>query len=262
MKTPLIDHLHRAGLSHNEAIVYDTLLRCGAATPATIADKAHINRTTTYRILEHLSIKGLVSSLHKKHKLYFQAEGGNALQLYTRNQIDIAERALMASQKITPDIEELLRMSSYTSQVKFFEGKEGIKHIFMDHIAQEHAYEMLGFSNVKNITTFLGASFIKKYIDRKIALGVTSRGIFPDDEQDLGYVPRAYARAPKKLRPLIRTIPSELFPFESELTIYGDHGVSMVSVHHNELVGIIIEDMTMHNMMKMIFELAWKGAGT
>lgn len=119
---------------------------------------------------------------------------------------------------------------------------------------------MRGFSNVKNIVAFLGRSFLRSYIQRKIELRIPSRGIFPNHTQDQSYVPNFYAHAPRAIQPRIRFIAEKDFPFESELTIYANNKISIVNVHDDKLVGIIIEDKMMRDMLCMIFELAWKGA--
>ena len=58
----------------------------------------------------------------------------------------------------------------------------------------------------------------------------------------------------------MRTIPKEDFPWKGDITIYGINKVSIINFSEKQLSGIIIESETIHQMMRMIFELAWKGA--
>lgn len=53
----------------------------------------------------------------------------------------------------------------------------------------------------------------------------------------------------------------EKFPYEAEITIYGVNKVSITKLGTQNIIGVIIEDMVVHNMMKMIFELCWSGNG-
>jgi len=43
----------------------------------------------------------------------------------------------------------------------------------------------------------------------------------------------------------------------AEITIYGDKKVAMTKFGNENIIGVIIEDKIIHDMMKMIFELAW-----
>ena len=57
----------------------------------------------------------------------------------------------------------------------------------------------------------------------------------------------------------MRFVSKESFPFKGEITVYGTNKVAIVNLNKEYLTGLIIEDETIHNMMKMIFELSWKG---
>lgn len=260
MDTLFVSSLKKSGLSTPEASIYAALLERGGAAPSTIAEDTHLNRTTVYRTLESLNVKGLVSTVRKHKKIFYQAEGSEALNAFVRNRMTLAERAQKTALSLEPKIENLLQFAAHKPVIKFFEGREGIRHIFEDHVAGSTSYEMLGFSNVKNIISFLGASFARKYIAKKVKLNVVTRGIFPNTSQDHAYLPTYYGRVPKRNMPEARYITEKHFPFESELTIYGKNKVSIVNVHDEKLVGIIIEDQMMHDMLCMIFELAWKGS--
>ncbi|MCW1929742.1 MAG: hypothetical protein KIH62_000330 [Candidatus Kerfeldbacteria bacterium] len=260
MDSLFLQSLKKTGLTSPEAQIYAALLERGGAAPSTIAEDTHLNRTTVYRTLEALNVKGLVSTVRKHKKLFYQAEGAEALNAFTRNRITVAERAQKTAAQLEPKIEGLLQFASHKPIIKFFEGKEGVRHIFEDHVAGTQSYEMFGFSNIKNVISFLGADFVRKYIAKKVKLNVITRGIFPDTVQDKEFLPTYYGRVPKRNRLEARYIEAQNFPFESELTIYANNKISIVNVHDDKLVGVIIEDQMMHDMLCMIFELAWKGS--
>ena len=58
----------------------------------------------------------------------------------------------------------------------------------------------------------------------------------------------------------MKFIPAEKFPYNCEITIYGKNNVSIINFQKDVLVGVIIEEKTIADMMRMIFELAWMGA--
>ena len=72
--TPMIiESLRKIGFSEKEAVVYTHLIRLGAQPVSVIAERAKINRTTTYDIIENLTKKGLVSSIKKDGITHFKA---------------------------------------------------------------------------------------------------------------------------------------------------------------------------------------------
>jgi hypothetical protein len=82
----------------------------------------------------------------------------------------------------------------------------------------------------------------------------------PDSTTDKTYTERVYKGIKKNIWLKLRYIPKDQFPFNGEITIYGTDRVSIFNFDEKHLVGIIIEDKAIHDMMVRIFELAWKGA--
>jgi len=90
----IAERLKKAGLSEKEALTYSALLATGGAYPSKIAEITKLNRTTIYKILETLSIRGLVTELEKKNKLFYQVEHPRNIEWYAQSQITIARRNL------------------------------------------------------------------------------------------------------------------------------------------------------------------------
>jgi sugar-specific transcriptional regulator TrmB len=70
----LKEQLEKIGLADKEAKVFLASLELGSSAVQEIAKKADINRATTYVIIEKLMKKGLMSSVEKGKKTYFQTE--------------------------------------------------------------------------------------------------------------------------------------------------------------------------------------------
>ena len=256
----IIPQLGKIGLSEKMAKIYAFLLETGGAYPSNIAESTKINRSTVYKILLELSIKGLVSEVIKGKKLYYQIEKPQKLSSYAKDNLRLAEDILEHTVKLIPELEAIYALIPNKPQVKFFEGIGGIKTIYEDHISNNKKYEMLAFSNTSEVLKFLPAEFLKDYIKQKEKIGITTRGITPDTEIDSKYISLAYRNIAKKFLPSLRHIKKEIFPYKIELTIYGDNKVSLLKLDKDQPIGVVIEDKVFHNTMKMIFELAWKGA--
>lgn len=78
-----IKELQEIGLDKKEAAIYLAGLELGETTVQRIAQKARVNRTTAYRILEILREKGLISSYKKKGGTVIYAE--NPKKLYEKS---------------------------------------------------------------------------------------------------------------------------------------------------------------------------------
>ncbi len=262
ISTNIRKYIDKAGLSEKEAHIYSTLLSMGGAGyPSKIALKSGLKRSTAYKVLLDLSIKGLVNEIEKKNKIYYQLERPQKLLKYAKDRVQIAENHVEEIQKILPDLDGLFSLTQGKPKVTYFEGIDGVLEVYNDHINVTEKYEMLGWANAGRLKEFFPKKYIKEYIKTKEKIGITTRGILPDNSAALSYENEMYGGVKKNIYPTFKFIDSKLFPFEGEITVYSKNKVSITKVGDVNLIGVIIEDEVIHGMMKMIFELSWKGAG-
>jgi len=77
----------------------------------------------------------------------------------------------------------------------------------------------------------------------------------------LGLLYDRFKVLPKRIfLPEIRYVPAEKFPFKGEITIYGTNKITVINLNKEYLTGIILEDETIHNMMRLVFELSWSSS--
>jgi sugar-specific transcriptional regulator TrmB len=257
----IINHLKKTGFSDKSALIYTTLLEMGGAYPSSLAEATKLNRSTVYKILLELSVKGLVTEIEKGKKLYYQIEKPEKLVKHARMHAEMAEDAYQKTRDLIPEIEGLYSLTPNKPKIRFFENREGAMSILDDHINTKKGYEMLGFANTVGLEKFIPQKYFQNYVKQKERLGITSRGISPNLEDATTFNNRIYKNISKKIWPVFRFIPKDQFPFNGEIIIYGTNKVSIFNIdEHDKIVGIIIEDEAIHRMMKTIFELAWKGA--
>jgi sugar-specific transcriptional regulator TrmB len=247
------------GLSEKEALIYASLITLGGAFPSQIAQQAKLNRTTVYKILLGLSIKGLVNEIKKKNKIFYQVEKPEKLLRYVKSQATLAHDRIEKVEKLIPDFEGLFAAFIDKPKIRYFEGLEGILSIYEDQISGTKKYEMLAFSNASELENVFPAKFFENYRRTKEKIGITTRGIIPNTKEDKTFVPRLYEGFKKEVIPQTKYVPASQFSFKGEIVIYADKKVSIVNLNKERLTGLIIEDETIHNMMRMIFELSWEG---
>jgi sugar-specific transcriptional regulator TrmB len=255
----LVEKVERAGLSSKEASIYVALLMTGGAYPSKIAEITKLNRTTIYKILDTLAIRGLVTELEKRNKLFYQVESPKNLGRFAGSQITVAKRHLESAEVVMPVLEGLFSHAENKPIVRFYDGQEGVLRVYEDHVSVNEGYEMLAFSNTSDLMKFLPDDFRLRYIKKKEKLAITTRAILPDQEIDVKYNEKIYAKFPKTIWPNLKHIPRKMFPYKSDLTIYGKNKVSIINFNEPQFAGTIIEDQTVHDMMAMIFELSWNG---
>ena len=258
-KDKIIEQLKKLGLSDKASIIYMALLELGGAYPSKVAEHTKLNRSTVYKILMDLSIKGLINEIQRKKKLYYQIENPKKIIKFAKDKIKMDEEKLVVAKKLCPELEDIFSSLSDKPKISFYQGNKECLSIYENHINVKSSYELLGISNVGEVLDFLPKSFQKKYVKSKEKLNITSRGIVPDKKSDRLFNDSMYKWVNKKIHPKLKFIQADKFPFKSEITIYGKNKVSIVNFGEKGLIGIIIEDETIHGMMKMVFELAWRG---
>jgi hypothetical protein len=166
------------------------------------------------------------------------------------------------AKRIAPELEGLFALIPDKPRVRFFEGLDGVLAVYEEHISEPKGYEMVSYSNVEELMKLLPERFVQRYVKKKQSLGVTTRAIFPDTAFSKEYDKKIYAGVSKKFLVQARTIPAKDFPYRGEVTMFGDKKVSIINFYEHALFAVIIDDPTIAGMMRMAFDLAWRGAST
>ncbi|MBY0110886.1 helix-turn-helix domain-containing protein [Patescibacteria group bacterium] len=259
MATRILERLKKAGLSDKAAVVYEVLLERGGAYPSAIAKEARLNRSTTYKILLDLSVKGLVTEIKKGSKLYYQIEKPQKLVRFAKMRVEQGKEMQATAEELLPELEGLYSLVPNKPKITYFEGKEGMLSVYEDHVRVDEPYEMVAWANTGHLTEFFPIDFFKFYKKEKERIGISARGIVPDTNKDKAFIEEQYSYIDKKYWPKIKHIPAAQFPFKSEITVYGKNKVSILNLENKNYSGVIIEDPTIHQMMRMMFELSWNG---
>ena len=260
MEQHLIKKIQKMGLPEKSAKIYACLLELGGAHPSRISEITKINRSTTYKILLELSIKGLVNEIEKGKKLYYQITKPSQLLRYTKSQVIIANEMHEYARDSYPEIEKIYMNLPNKPKITYFEGVEEVMRVYEDHIDTTQPYEMMCFASSTEIYNFLPVTYFKKYRQAKEKIGITTRGILSDNPLDKVWAKELYGDVSNKIKPVARYIPHKQFPFGGEITIYKDNKVSIINLNNKIVTAIVIDDRPFYSAMKTIFELSWKGA--
>jgi HTH-type transcriptional regulator, sugar sensing transcriptional regulator len=235
------------GLSEKESAVYLALLELGSDTVQNIAKKANVNRATTYVILDSLSKKGIVSTVEKEKKTFYQAESPEELMRLIRIQeaeVKSSERAL---QKLLPELKGMYNLAENKPVVRFYEGKEGVKSMADEFLRTSDKEIAMIYSRDHVEKTFSGDES-NAMRDQRLKKGKSVKSIYTYKKGKLDAT-----KGSERLR-----IPESQFPISSDIAISGDK-VRVASL--GDIVsGIIIEDREIAKTLRSVFLLAWEAA--
>jgi len=256
----VLKKLTKTGLTDKEARVYLSVLELGGAFPSKVAQYAGLNRTTTYHLLNRLAVQGLVNEIEKKNKIFYQIDKPKKLVDHTKSQRRLVEDRIEIASSVLPDLEGLYGLSGSRPKVTYYQGIEGMLDLYSDHIDVERSYEMLAWANARELQKFLPPKFFDNYVKTKEKKRITTRAIIPDTEENRFFTGVRYKDVNKKLWPEMRFMDPKLFPLVGEITVYSNNKVSIANFERQTLIGTIIEDKAIHDVMVAIFELSWSSS--
>lgn len=254
----LAKKLQNSGLSDKASLIYTCLLEMGGAYPSTLSRITKLNRSTVYKILLDLSVKGLITEIERGKKLFYQIEKPEKLIRYSRMQSEIAAEAYKNTRELLPEIEEIFGKNPNRPKIRYFQNADDIISIYEEMVSGRKKYEMIAFSNAEEIKRFFPLKALRKFVKAKERIGITTRAIVTDTEENRRYNSSVFPGIKKSIWPSIRYASTDIFPFRGEITMYEDNKVAIIKLKDNKLIGLIIEDQSIHDMMKAIFEMLWR----
>ncbi len=257
MKLGLEEKLYKAGLDKTESKIYSYLLGVKNAIPSKIALETNINRSTVYKALVRLSIKGIIGESKTNKKQIYFAEHPNKLKRYKKDQEKDVERQMSYVNEVFPQLTDLYNSGKNIMKSYHYEGKD-IQKIYDDHVSYSN-YELLAIVNIDAVKQFSpDHKYWKSYIKQKLVNKITTRGIVSDSVGVESITDKEYGKVPDWAKPKIKKLPISFFSFEGEYMIYGEDRVSITNLKEGQVSGVIIVDRMFSQMMRNFFDLVWR----
>ncbi len=243
MRTDLQKDLLEAGLTEGESAVYLAALELGETIVSRLAKKAGIKRTTTYLVIESLKEKGLITSIKKKKTSVFFAEDPHKLHA-------MLEQRKEKIDKIMPQLLAFTNLIDKKPEIRYFEGKEGIKEIYRDTLKYP-GQELLSWFSDTYATHFDENYFYEDYMPKRVAKKIPVRAILPDNAAIRKLIQYDQLQLRRS-----KIVSGDALQMSIELNMYGGGKVGIVS--YEEQFALIIESKKIHDSLKSIFEMLWK----
>ena len=234
--------------------MYTHLIRLNAQPASVIAEKADINRTTTYDIIETLTKRGLISSIKKDGITYFKALDPKELLNYLEREKVEHTKKIEKQQK---EIEELLpalisleNPESTKPKVTFYEGEKGMRQAYEDTLTSKET--ILAYANVEDMHKGLPNFFPEYYQRRGVEKKIHIKCIAPNNKTSI----ERHKQDKKENREMV-LIPESEYDFSPEINIYED---KVLFASWREKMAIIIKSKEIADFHKKMYKLAWKAA--
>lgn len=239
----VLKELLNIGLSQKEAEVYLATLQLGHATVKKIAEKAEINRTTTYTHVRNLISRGLLTGLERNGKQYYLAEKPTKLQHYYEQQAMELQRRKDSLDKIMPELELLHNVDSSRPSVRFY-GKDSMK-LLQQEILKSRGDEYVTIYNHEKFKQYLNKSHLQELLSQTNSY----KHLYVAPIKVLDRKLHAF-RNHEAFR--IKFLPLRDFNFSCHLTVSDKE--TFIAREHDALV---IKDSFFSQTMKILFNAMW-----
>ena len=243
--------LEKLGLSEKEAKVYLALLGMGQTTVQAIAKKAGVVRPTTYVILETLSKKGLATTVEKNGKVYFAAEPPDQLKQFLAQQEREIEHKVEELKRALPEFQSVFALSGDRPTMRFYEGKDGVDSSDEDAFRSlKPGEEFYSFTPVDEMLKVYPDA-LKAASEHRLTFNIWTNVIYSSLK---GKIPALDSDQSKRRA---RYLPIKQFPFRTIITIVPGKRVQITALE-NRIFAVVIEDPTVADTFKAIWDLVWQ----
>ena len=244
--------LQEAGLTKAEAKIYAILVTNSPCPPPKLADLAHESRTNTYKLLDSLQEKGLVSRDDSQKKLRYWANNPSTLLdnlKQKRTNMEAAEKRFQDS--LPALIDEYFKHSEQPS-IRYFHGVEGVRQVYQDQLDDAKPITFTMSFGIRNFYGEQGMHMIRNEFPKR---GIQRHAFYPDVAHKFEPgEPTVPIDESDRLMLLRRTwVDADDLKSPVEWSVYGDK-VSIISLG-TEVIGMIIESPQIASSLREIFDL-------
>jgi len=240
-----------AGLSEEQAIVYQALLEKGPQKASSLATWTGIKRSLVYKILSQLDHMGLV-----------ETKGGEGtVAIFSPNHPSLLMHIFEQKEKEMAMTKDILNsgLGQLTSKynllagkpnVQFFEGLEGVKKVLEDTLTAPKDTEIYSYADIEAILKYI-PKINEEYSNKRENLVIKKRGLVLDTPKAREVIKNYHTEVTET-----RFIKTPISEFETVIQIY-DNKISYITLKQESMIGVIIEDPSIYKIHKALFENLW-----
>ncbi len=236
-----------AGLTENQAVVYEVLLKHGEMTATKLFTKTPLKKGLLYKVLEELEELELIEKKEVVGKVtqFSPLHPDNLKKIISSKEAQIKNAAL-AVEGIWQNVTSDFNLIANRPTVQFFEGLEGAVKAVKDSL---HAKEVCSYIDSEVVLT-QAKELNDDYVKARHRLQVNHRLLVRNTpfEQKV-----ATELASKFTHVRFLDLPED---FPAMLRIYNDT-ICYITLNPNKIVSVLIRDSHIYKLQKLLFEHNW-----
>jgi sugar-specific transcriptional regulator TrmB len=239
--------IEQLGLGDKHAIVYESLIKKPSAAPLELSRETKLNRSSLYRYLEDLRELGLVELLLGDKSSSYKANP-EGLSQYLVSEESRVEGLKKSIPKLVKELGETKVTAG--SEVKYYQGTEGLKQMLWNVVNQKDEFLGLGYQNW-NAT--VGKNYADKLRQKMLDNKLRSREILNEVDDSFAFTDlgKGYNQVYEH-----RAIDPNILKINHDTYIYGD--VFAYYYHYeDEYFGVEIHNKEIARTERQTFEILW-----
>lgn len=245
--------LTQAGLTENQSLIYEILIKNGPLSAGSVCKKTPLKRGLVYKILDELTDLKLVDKKEEPQKVaIFTPAHPLKIKELAKEREEKAQDAQKALDGVLPKIISDFNLTIGKPGVSFFEGIDGIKQVLEGTIANNKEKKIYSYSDAAGYATYLKDWDLNYYAPQKKQTGIIERMIIPNTPQGMAHM-HGY---PALKETEIVFIDNKTYSFSTDINIY-DGKISFVTFSEKAHIGVIVENPEICQTMLSAFNIAW-----
>ena len=239
-------HLTQAGLSAEQARLYESLVKSGPSPASDAARRALVSRTLGYKVLGELIVLGLVDKKEDAGKVaIFTAAHPLKLKELIEKREQQAKDALTAIEGVLGQMTSEYNLAGGKPGVQFYEGMDGVRRVLDDSLTSKT--EILEYVDVEVVEKRI-KKLSDAYLEARGKRGIAKKLLVIDSDFTRGL----YSKISEEAKSEVRAIKKGEMPFDVALMIY-DGKISYLTMRAETPIGVIIADQSIYEMHRHLF---------
>lgn len=239
--------LNLCGLSDKESKIYWILVNRGVLSGVELVQKSGFKKGNTYALLHQLEKKGLILSIQRERKTYFQPEPPKKVLDLLERKNEETQQSKGYFERILPRLSSRYKLSINKPIIQYYEGEEGIYRIFEDIYAPKKE-PVYGCGDLDEADKSFPNYIADKLIPKRIRNKLLAKSFFSYSKQAV----RLAKQDKEQIRETV-LLDRAKYPLPAEIDVYEDK-IAMLSFKKNEFVGVLIENKDIATSLKSIFK--------
>jgi len=234
--------LESTGLSPSEIAAYIAAVELGSTVASLIARKANLNRSNCYEALKRLISKGLVTSVNKNRKTFFEAVDPKLLLVLHKEK----------GENLSKFVSELIIKKELAKQdeqkATIFEDYDGIKAVFEDILKvlkKDSEYLVFGAVDVPKVFEQVNTYWTM----RRAKVGIRLKIIYHEEA-------KSFIQQTKKLPLTEMKVLPKSYVTPAAVNIYGNKTATIVWTE--KPIAFVVKSKEYSDSFRNYFNLLWK----